>query len=63
MREEQDVSPTLAFRVARLAGVSFDDLLAGRVLPGACPHCGRMPDFADETTAIEDVARAPVDRR
>ena len=35
------VSPTVAFRVARLAGTSVDDLLAGRFPPpGTCPHCG-----------------------
>ena len=35
------VTPTIAFRVARLGGVSFDDVLAGRYpAPGTCPHCG-----------------------
>jgi hypothetical protein len=35
------VGPTVAFRVARLAGVGVDDLLAGRFpAPGTCPHCG-----------------------
>jgi hypothetical protein len=34
-------SPTLAFRVARLAGVSVDDVLAGKYPPaGVCAHCG-----------------------
>lgn len=38
------VSASMAFRVARLAGVSVDDLLAGKFPPtGTCPHCGRMP--------------------
>jgi hypothetical protein len=42
VREGQGVSPNLAFRVARLAGVSIDDLLAGKFPPnGACPQCGR----------------------
>ena len=32
----------LAFKLARFAGTSVDDLLAGRFPPvGACPHCGR----------------------
>ena len=38
-------SPMLAFRVARLAGVGVDDLLAGRFPPpGTCPHCGHRED-------------------
>jgi DNA-binding XRE family transcriptional regulator len=37
------VSPNLAFRVARMAGVPVDDLLAGKVAPaGMCIHCGGM---------------------
>ena len=47
------VSASLAFRVARLLEVTIDDLLAGRYLPpGACPHCGHMPDFTDEDTQV-----------
>jgi hypothetical protein len=39
----KNVSPNMAFRVARLAGISVDDLLAGKFPPpGACPHCGHM---------------------
>jgi plasmid maintenance system antidote protein VapI len=35
-------SAKLAFRLARFAGASIDDLLAGKFpLPGACPYCGR----------------------
>lgn len=35
------VSASLAVRVARLAGVGVDDVLAGRFPPpGTCPHCG-----------------------
>jgi hypothetical protein len=35
------VSPTVAFRVARLVGVTVDDVLTGRFpAPGTCPHCG-----------------------
>ena len=34
----------MAFRVARLANVSIDNLLAGKTVPaGTCPHCGRVP--------------------
>lgn len=54
-----NVSARLAFKVARVAGVSMDDLLEGRYLPGACPKCGHMPDFADEATIIEDAPRTP----
>jgi hypothetical protein len=36
-------TPTTAFRVARLAGVSVDDVLAGKYPPiGTCPHCGHQ---------------------
>lgn len=52
------VTPRMAFRVARFADVSIGDLLEGRYLPGACPHCGLPPDFADETTAVESAPRS-----
>jgi hypothetical protein len=52
-----NVSARLAFKVARLAGVPMDDLLEGRYLPGACPNCGHMPDFADENTVVETAPR------
>lgn len=51
------VSASMALRVARLAEVPMDDLLAGRYVPGACPRCGYMPDFSDEHTAVEDRPR------
>lgn len=36
-------SASLAVRVARLAQVGVDDVLAGRFPPaGACPHCGHV---------------------
>jgi DNA-binding XRE family transcriptional regulator len=36
------VSVNMAYRVARLAGVPFDDVTSGRwPVPGTCPHCGR----------------------
>lgn len=53
------VSASMAIRVARLVDVSVDDLLAGRSLPGACPKCGHVPDFADESTAVEHAPRQP----
>ena len=43
----QPVSPTMAFRVARFAKVSVDDVLAGRFpLAGTCPLCGHRADEA-----------------
>jgi hypothetical protein len=56
------VTPKLAFGVARLIEGSIDDLLAGRLLPKACPHCGRHADedFADEETVFEDRPREAV---
>ena len=39
--------PVLAFRVARFAKVSVDDVLAGRFpAPGTCPNCGHRKDDA-----------------
>jgi hypothetical protein len=36
------VSAGIALRAARVAGVSVEDVLAGRFpVPGTCPHCGR----------------------
>lgn len=32
----------VAYRVSRVAGVAFDDVVAGRwPVLGTCPHCGR----------------------
>lgn len=37
----------LAVRLARFAGVSIDDVIAGRFPPpGACPHCGQIAPAA-----------------
>lgn len=49
------VTPALALRVARLAGVTMDELLAGQWLSvRVCPHCGHPPDdFLDEETVVE----------
>ena len=44
-RGGRSVTASIAIRVARFAGVSFDDLLAGKFPePGTCPHCGHRPD-------------------
>jgi hypothetical protein len=41
----QTVSASLAVRVARLAGVSVDDVLTGRYPEvGTCPYCGHRPE-------------------
>jgi len=38
-------APALALRVARLAGVGMDELLAGQWLSArVCPHYGHPPD-------------------
>ncbi|MFO0740866.1 MAG: hypothetical protein U0270_33525 [Labilithrix sp.] len=40
-RGAKTISPTMAFRVARLAQVGVDDILTGKwPAPGTCPHCG-----------------------
>jgi hypothetical protein len=39
------VTATMAFRVARLARVSVDDVLTGKFPPsGTCPHCGHRAE-------------------
>jgi len=41
--EGDGVSANLTFRLARMAGVTVDDLISGKFpAPGACPHCGRF---------------------
>lgn len=41
-KAEKNVSPRMLLRVARLAGVGVDDVVAGRYpSDGSCPHCGR----------------------
>lgn len=40
--EHDEASASIAVRVARLAGVSIDALLAGKWPdPNTCPHCGQ----------------------
>jgi len=61
MRGRDPVSASLAFRVARLAGVMVDDLLVGKfVPPGACPNCGHIitSDFKDENTVADRALRS-----
>jgi hypothetical protein len=42
---QRGVSASLAFRVARLAGVPVDDVLAGRYPgEGTCPYCGHREE-------------------
>lgn len=41
------IGPVLAVRLAGVAGVPVDDLIAGRFpLQGACPHCGHVASSA-----------------
>ena len=49
------VTPALALRVARFAGIPMDELLAGQWLSTrVCRHCGHPPeDFTDEETVVE----------
>lgn len=48
-RQGRGVSPLVVFRVARLAKVSVDDVLAGRFpAPGTCPHCGHLKGEEDD---------------
>ena len=57
-RGRRTVTPTMAFRVARLVRVTFDDLLAGKYpSPHACPRCGfdprnKAPGFHDTKGAV-----------
>jgi hypothetical protein len=44
MSGHDGVSAEMVLRVARLAGVGLDDVLAGRwPVKGMCPHCGQGP--------------------
>ncbi|HVV83177.1 MAG TPA: transposase [Kofleriaceae bacterium] len=56
LRGGRDVTAALAFRVAKLAEVTVDELMTGRFVPaGTCPHCGKRTaiDFGDEATVAE----------
>ncbi len=42
------VGPVVAFRVARFAKVTVDDVLTGRFpAPGTCPYCGHLKEATD----------------
>ncbi len=42
------VGPVVAFRVARFAKVTVDDVLTGRFpAPGTCPYCGHLKESTD----------------
>ena len=46
------VHPMLAFKVARVAKVSVDDVLTGRYPPeGVCRHCGHDRDGAQSSSS------------
>lgn len=49
------VTPTMAFRVANALGVTFDDLISGRILPHACPNCGYVQAESDGTSSGIDL--------
>jgi hypothetical protein len=43
-KRRKRASVNMAYAVAKLAGVTFDDVTAGRYpVPGMCPHCGGGP--------------------
>jgi hypothetical protein len=52
---KRGVTPALALRAARFAGIAMDELLAEQWLSSrVCPHCGHPPeDFADEETMVD----------
>jgi transcriptional regulator with XRE-family HTH domain len=49
------VTASVALRVARLANAPFDELLSGHFLPGACPRCGYVPDFAEDEHTVAEI--------
>jgi hypothetical protein len=54
---KRTASPTLAYRVARLGGVTVDDVLAGRYpAPGTCPHCGH---YEAPSSAVPSASAPP----
>lgn len=53
------VSASLAVRIARLAKVGIDDLLAGKYPPaGTCPHCGHMRSTEDPAPLLGGASTA-----
>ncbi|MBI4021161.1 MAG: hypothetical protein HY369_02875 [Candidatus Aenigmarchaeota archaeon] len=53
----RSVTASMALRVARILDAPMETLLSGRYLPGACPRCGHVPDFAEDPTIVEDGPR------
>ncbi|MGC9986662.1 MAG: hypothetical protein ABSF35_23970 [Polyangia bacterium] len=52
LSRHDSVSASMMMRVARLAGVGLDDLLAGKYpVVGMCPHCGCLPPSVKSKTA------------
>ena len=53
MARGRTVTARTAIRVARMAGVGVDDLLAGGYPPpGTCPHCGHRKEDTDAQLAL-----------
>lgn len=58
------VSASLAFRIARLADVTVDDLLKGKFPPkGTCAHCGYNPKEGLNNAPKLTGGRRPAARR
>lgn len=55
----RNVSERIVFRAARFAGVTVDDLLAGKFpVKGTCPYCGHVStDGANAARAAEKPAQ------
>lgn len=53
INERRAVTPRLAFRVARFAGVAIEDVIDG-TYPGVgtCPHCGHPREKIDENEKV-----------
>ena len=46
----RNVTPTLAFRVARFSKVTLDDVITGVFPgPGTCPYCGHRKEEPDDS--------------
>jgi hypothetical protein len=50
MKGINPVSVNMAFRIAKLAQVPFDDVTSGKYpVKGTCPHCGQGPNALGPT--------------